>query len=1198
MFAGWEPRRNTVGRVERPEIASRRTTFERIFAPFEAPQQFLYRFTTGIAEDGFQFGDILDATLHGARYFNPFSNEQRIDEDEIRQIFFGEDSPTAKPNFGTTVTNLGIALLYDPLFFALGPAKAGAKALGMSQRAVTVIDRVINPAGFLFDATKAGGRGAANLTRRGLEAAVGSTRAEIIGTKLQNNLISRFAGIPQEAQDAIRMLEARKRDWRNRGANVIKSAQELGGRQGQELLAEALELDAVFFARRGDDLNDAQKAAFAAFDTKLGAAGIDKDSFFSVYEAYRGLDDEIGSALVDLGVISGREFAEYEGTHLRRVFQAFETPAEYIGKIEALEGVIPDMVRTDTAKLAESLRAFPGDLRKLADIPGASGTPRLFGAPTAADIAGQAGGNIRKYFDKAGDFEVDRFVSDFDQLVRTHSTESAGEIMARVKRDMLGISRVTDDAIDIGRADQKLYTSLLNYMTGSLDEVKGATHYADMLRQRMAGPPMVWRSLQENMKLVSERGFIPEEIREALGEVTTAAPRLAREVGDVTDLLEFRRFADELTGTSRWTAEEIADLKKLREEFKAAGRSSDELAAAAKERFGVDLAPNQWGNIAEGKIKTQLGTTSASRSAGQVPGASIQLSTDPRLGSLSGAYAKPAIARYVDNVMGRNPEGAMTVSQRMMYKMGELLRTGTSYFKLAKVVMDPTAQARNFIGNAVLADWAGVNVFTPDLLRKTVSTIRDYAAGNLNQYSRLAVESGYDLLGTTFSKTELRQLGDALAGMDLTKVGESSTSILGKLFEGVQKIAGGYTKTAGNLFSFNEELFKMSVFINRYEDLAKPLVRRGTLITKEKEVQLAKQAAQLAEQALFNYADIPYLAQYARDYGAVPFVTFPIKAASFTAKTLEDKPWRALKYHRTAREWNDMQSGGPDQTAREIAALPKYVRDSLVIRLPFEDADGRAQYIDMSYFMPYTVIKDLYDTVGQIASPLGIGETPPEQVTSGMGLREGYFSPPVLGLLDAIRHNQDSLGRPIFKPEYDTGQKLLALGNYVAEFVLPPSFPGGSRAETIGRALQAMSRTSPEPLPWAEFLAVGLRGLGPEMNNVFTYPGERPQTGAAVGGSQIGQFLGMSPDNPVSMLIGAGFETGFLGGATASDPGIASAQVRTSMNFSATEIARQMAQIRSDSDLSREEKTRRLLRLERIKIEAAKSGSRALRAMR
>jgi hypothetical protein len=653
--------------------------------------------------------------------------------------------------------------------------------------------------------------------------------------------------------------------------------------------------------------------------------------------------------------------------------------------------------------------------------------------------------------------------------------------------------------------------------------------------------------------------------------------------------MEFRRLADTLTDTVRISTENLPEIERIRDAVKAKTMTLDEAVAAARRSIDPNITAEMLMEGTEGTIIASRGTSGVSDVREMVEGAAIQLPKDERLGSLSGKWVKPAIARMVNNIADKTPQ-LQRESDRMASILGNQYKTLVQKWKAAKVIWDPTAQARNIIGNLVLADFQGTVVFKPDLVRKSVGTMQSIAKGQPNHYARLAAESGYDLFGGTLSKTELNRLGDAIGGISLDPK-TSSTNMLSQVVDGVNRTIGRYHETMSGAFQFNEEFHKMSVFIDQFEKLKTPLIRRGVRITPEKEKMLAQQAAALAEEALFNYADIPYAVEFLRDTGLVPFITFPFKATQYTAKTLYQHPLRVLKHHRIANEWTDWHSGGPDETAAEVDGLPRHLRDSLVTRLPFDDAEGRPLYIDFSYFMPYATIKELVRTAQQVGGFMGLGGEVPTS-PSEFGLREGYFNPPALALLDVFRRGEDTMGRQWNKPEYTVEQRFQALGNLLMEFALPPSFPGGSRAETIGRSLQALSRTSPEPVPWMEAVAVGLRGFGPESEQVFTYPGMRPTSGAAVGGSQVtqglnalfqaaggGGFETLGPGGGLSALVGAGLETAVLGGATASDPRITTRQNMTAFNNQLSNVGREIAKIRTDPDLSREEKVTRIRRL-------------------
>jgi len=298
-----------------------------------------------------------------------------------------------------------------------------------------------------------------------------------------------------------------------------------------------------------------------------------------------------------------------------------------------------------------------------------------------------------------------------------------------------------------------------------------------------------------------------------------------------------------------------------------------------------------------------------------------------------------------------------------------------------------------------------------------------------------------------------------------------------------------------------------------------------------------------------------------RKYGVVPFATFPFKAIPYTSEMLYQHPHRVLKYNRTVEEHNRSLAGGPDEVAREIQALPQHLRQSMVIRMPFNDGSGRPQYVDMAYYMPWQPLQQLIEQVGA-----GLRSDAP----GDYGLRGGVLTPPLLSIFDAVRHNQGGLGRPIVNDSMSTAQKWHAVGKFITEFWMPPSGPGGTRMESVGRSLQAMATTNPEVQNWVNILGQTMR-LGAGQDRIVPRAGMMPQTQA-----QVDSWLG-----PVGGAL-----TGLIfGGSSAVDPAQSRANEAAQFRGSMTDLARQIAQIRSNPSLSIEEKRKRIARLRAMQQE-------------
>jgi len=1123
-----------------------RNFLERVFAPFEAPQQGLFALTQGVASDGFQPMDLMDSLGHAARYFNPWSNEKPIEADEIRRTFLGEQAEQAGwAKFGT---NLAISLLYDPLLFTgltKGLAKLGTGGAGVAR----AINLVANPAEELISATKFVAKDVigAQIHRLGREV-MGPTKWDFWSTRIAQYTTNRFAGVPEELVQKLGRFEQDVTRWRMEGFAVMKKAEKLRGPRAQELLAEALETEAVYLNRAGRTLEPAQELAADAFTKKLAAEGISEDLFYSVYDRARRLDDEIGKGLYGAGLIDATDMETYQGTHLRRIFAAFEKPLDYIDRMEALIVSKPDLAK-DVTRV--SFKALKQNLDQFADEVAGAG----FRAVRPTDRAGRAAFrgtvNASPYFNPQARnaFDTETFSKDLIDWLGQNPDKTASDVFEHVQTNMLG-------GIEM---DGKFWEKIGNHLSGAEYTQLGLESYRNKLLDMAHGHGTTWRAIQERAEIVSKRENIRPEIADALGEILTAAPRVASEAADAGRLLETRKFLDDLAGVRRIGPEAGELIERAKSIITRGDKLPDQLMTDIERAVGRPLKPTEIAELGAGSIIEQVDNTisSATRTAKHT----MQVPANPTYGEMAGRYVEPGTYLTLRRLEGVGDVANPTTN--MANKTMDLIRDATGHFKVMKVIMDPTAQFRNMLGNMVLMDLQGTNPLRVDKLIKSGREIQRFmTTGDLGPYMKLAEEAGLSLFQHTFSRQELIDFAQTISKAPVDR--RSWQGFFTGVFEAMNGVYRGTAQAGMKAFEFSEQTFKLDVFIDQYEKLASGVARAGRTLTPELRVDLAKQAGALAEQALFNYADVPYLVDFARKYGVVPFATFPFKAVPYVAETLHRNPHRVLKYHRTVEEANESgpwsPAEGPEGVAREVAALPRHLRDNLVLRLPGADAAGRAQYIDLAYFLPWYVLQDLKEQAGDpIASFFGSGAagTPATE-----GLRGGMLTPPAMALIDALRRNEDSLGRPIVQQGMSSGEAALQWGKFLTEFWLPPSALGGSRSDAVGRALQAAARTDAEPQDWQENLGRALR-LGANQDRVLPAPGMLPQGQAQVSSDPIlGSILGL-----------------LTGGTSASDPTQARQQEVAAFRGSATDVARQMASIRSSPSLSVEEKRKRIARL-------------------
>jgi hypothetical protein len=271
--------------------------------------------------------------------------------------------------------------------------------------------------------------------------------------------------------------------------------------------------------------------------------------------------------------------------------------------------------------------------------------------------------------------------------------------------------------------------------------------------------------------------------------------------------------------------------------------------------------------------------------------------------------------------------------------------------------------------------------------------------------------------------------------------------------------------------------------------------------------------------------------------------------------------------------------------------LPDHKREALVVRLPGEDVDGNPLYLDLSYFIPWFSVRDLARDVGDplnlFADPAAEVEEARGAIAGDTGVRSNTFTPLVWQLAQAFGNNMDGLGRPIVDPTDSTEERFKKFGRYLYQFMAPPTFVGGTTADSVGKAMQAVARTNPEPVNWLNFLGTSIRtGFNQGEEDVLNRYRERPTTRALVGMS----------DNPVAM--GANSLASLFANVTASDPRRQTRNERIELDMSNTELQREIAKIRVNKNMSLERKREEINRLREM-IRTNKAASRdTIRGMR
>jgi hypothetical protein len=802
------------------------------------------------------------------------------------------------------------------------------------------------------------------------------------------------------------------------------------------------------------------------------------------------------------------------------------------------------------------------------------------------DATGARDLTTQRYF-RLGDgrvgFNAENFQTDLNDMLKANPDATPDEILGHVK-----------DVMFSGyQTEPRFLAEVMNTIQNGGTIRPGLRTIRDRLASPNELPTNGWSVYRESMENIAAREDIPEDIREfVLGEILEPAPRFVEGTMRGAEVLETTRMFDEMSGAVR-VNEDFANLRRsvatgdmdLPEALESA-REMVQNNPRLRELVDADNLQDLQRLITadETEVALRRGSRLASNDMMPEMGHTVKLPNNPDLGSMSGMYTSPGLAAQLTRLAGPGPT---TGTRNVWMKIGDAVRNGTSIFKQFKIILEPGAHFRDFVGSMMQVDvmTGGKMPFKVHRLGQTIESYREFATTGANHYVDIAAEVGLDLMASTFTAAELRRRAADFSQVSYKWGPTTWRETTERFFRTLATPGKRYTDAMGSMYQHRENLFRTYVFSSTYEDIIERAVRQGAERTRDLELRAASQAATRVNQTLFNYADLPVAAEFAREYCIIPFLTFPFKAVPQAASVMYERPWRILKYERGLEEWNHHFAGGSEEFAQEVAALPEHKRDALTVRLPYEDVDGRSLHLDLSYFMPWYVIRDLQkDAISPFVRTFGEPEDEGLQdaAMGEMGLRSNLLTPPIMALYNGIANNKDGLGRPIIKPSMTADQRAQALGNFVFQFWAPPSFPGGTTADSIGRAMQALTFKEGEANPLIDILTRWSRATpsGDLPNDAVNRYYERPTSRANVGGSTIGQLFGAEPGSTVDQLVG-GFE-GLFTNVTASDPVQAARNTQTRFNLSNTEIQREIAQIMRNPNMSVDEKNSEIMRLRMI----------------
>jgi hypothetical protein len=356
-----------------------------------------------------------------------------------------------------------------------------------------------------------------------------------------------------------------------------------------------------------------------------------------------------------------------------------------------------------------------------------------------------------------------------------------------------------------------------------------------------------------------------------------------------------------------------------------------------------------------------------------------------KLDDLAGKYVPEPIYRYLTDI-----QEAKSDSEKFLNKVvGE--------FKFNKVVLNPATHARNIMSNMVLNWW-----------KLGVNPIKD--AGSYAEAAKEMVKPGKWV-------EEAKRFG---YGLDDFAANELKDSLLNGSKKGLTKQIKNVRDKLGDLYQKEESFAKLTAYISQRKKGVDP-----------------EKAWLAAESATFNYAQVtPFIRKLRSSIWGFPFITFTVKATPLALETAAKHPVRISSIGKIKQAIESQ--AGIEETEKERASEPAWIRNGLYVKLPMKDEDGNSAYFDLTYIIPFGDMVSGQFGQGKVSRETGLEESTTQALLS---------KSPAINIIKEIGKNEDFYGDKIWNDSDSEEQKLGDLMRYITKTFMPPAIadqiPGG-----------------------------------------------------------------------------------------------------------------------------------------------------------
>ena len=399
-----------------------------------------------------------------------------------------------------------------------------------------------------------------------------------------------------------------------------------------------------------------------------------------------------------------------------------------------------------------------------------------------------------------------------------------------------------------------------------------------------------------------------------------------------------------------------------------------------------------------------------------------------RYGALAGMYVHPDVYYHL--------EQQFAVQNAAL----KIWRASLGWWKMTKTVYNPVAHTNNVVSNFSLLFIAGGRVRD---LQPAAASIR-----NKDALYREALELG--LVGEAVDSAGIRELFTGLNNTDddaviterfftrvIRRADELSRGVVGKTAHAIDAVtfgmagkaahavgkvgsAGGNavrktSNVAQTFYRVEDEVFKMALYrMARSKGLSNTEARDYTL------------------NFFFDYGEVPKGIQIVRDTGLLPFVSYTYKAIPAVLRGALTRPHRflavtGLMYALNALSYAMLGDDADEEEERKY--MPEYMKGFTsfgtpkLIRLPWNDSQGKPMFIDVYRWLPLGDFADVGNRTGGLPLP---------QFMNPNG--------PAVSTYNALVNNTDTFTGGKLTQDYMTdSEKTIVRAKWIAGQILPAS---------------------------------------------------------------------------------------------------------------------------------------------------------------